>query len=104
MTITMSTHDRCRPHPAAAIVHGRSAAHPLPTAADMGAVITSGLAGGLDVSLEIIPIAYTSGEVLILIGGSDAHRVAGAITAAPTQYGLARATLTEDLGHSHDPD
>lgn len=98
----MTTHDRCRPHPAAAIVHGRGAA-PVLTPADIAAVITTGLAGGLDVSLEIISIAHTPREILILIAGPDAHRAAAAITAAPTRHGLAHATLTEDLNHSRSP-
>ena len=95
----MTTHDRCRPHPAAAIVHGRNAA-PVPTPADIAVVITTAFAGGLDVSLEIIPIAHTPREILILIAGPDAHRAAAAITNAPTRYGLANATLTKDLNHS----
>lgn len=99
----MTTHDRCRQHPAAAIVHGRSSAA-VPTPADIATVITTGFASGLDVSLEIIPIAHTPREILILIAGPDAHRAAAAITAAPTRYGLAHATLTEDLNHSRRPD
>ena len=85
-------------------MHGRSAAHPVSTPTDLGVAITTGLAGGLDVSLEIIPITHATGEVLILIAGPDAQGVAAAITAAPTQYGLTRATLTEDLNNSQNPD
>lgn len=104
MMTVMTAHDRHCPHPAVAIVHGRSAANPAPTREEVVAAITAAVAGGLDVSLEVIAIAPTPREVLILIDGPDAPAAAAAITAAPARYGLASATLTDDLNQGPRPD
>lgn len=99
----MATHDhRCR-HAATVIVHGLIAADPAPSLAESAAAITTAAGPNLDVSLEVMSSAAAPREVFILISGPGTEAAARAITTAHAHYGLARATLTDDLNERSRP-